>query len=117
LDAADLGIRDGDLASTLIPRGHGSAVDHDRLNWFRRSAATAARFFSEAAHSKLDWVAPTGVPSGWVVFHTEPIMRRFMAPRHRWPYRSEHSEGGHFAAMEEPKLLVNDVRTFFRDLR
>jgi hypothetical protein len=36
-----------------------------------------------------------------------------MAPRHRWPYRSEHSEGGQFAAMEEPKLLVNDVRTFF----
>jgi microsomal epoxide hydrolase len=25
--------------------------------------------------------------------------------------------GGHFAAMEEPGLLVDDVRAFFRDLR
>jgi len=25
--------------------------------------------------------------------------------------------GGHFAAMEEPQLLVEDVRTFFRGLR
>jgi pimeloyl-ACP methyl ester carboxylesterase len=25
--------------------------------------------------------------------------------------------GGHFAAMEEPELLVEDIRAFFRDLR
>jgi len=25
--------------------------------------------------------------------------------------------GGHFAALEEPQLLVEDIRTFFRDLR
>jgi hypothetical protein len=25
--------------------------------------------------------------------------------------------GGHFAAMEEPELLVEDVRAFFRPLR
>jgi hypothetical protein len=25
--------------------------------------------------------------------------------------------GGHFAAMEQPELLVEDVRAFFRDLR
>jgi hypothetical protein len=25
--------------------------------------------------------------------------------------------GGHFAALEEPELLVNDIREFFRPLR
>ena len=25
--------------------------------------------------------------------------------------------GGHFAAMEQPELLVDDVRAFFRDIR
>jgi len=25
--------------------------------------------------------------------------------------------GGHFAALEEPQALVNDLRAFFRDLR
>jgi hypothetical protein len=98
------------------------AVDRDQLltnvslYWFSRSGATAARFLSEAAHSNLDWVSPSGVPSGWVVFNTEPIMRRFMDPQHQMAYWNEHSEGGHFAAMEEPKLLVDDLRAFFRDL-
>jgi pimeloyl-ACP methyl ester carboxylesterase len=99
------------------------AVDRDQLlinvslYWFTRSGATAARFLSEAEHSDLDWIAPAGVPSGWVVFNTEPIMRRFMDPEHQMAYWNEHSEGGHFAAMEEPKLLVDDLRAFFRDLR
>jgi hypothetical protein len=32
----------------------------------------------------------------------------------RW---TEFSRGGHFAAMEEPELLAEDVRAFFRLLR
>jgi epoxide hydrolase len=99
------------------------AVDRDQLltnvslYWFTRSGATAARFLWEAAHSNLDWIAPAGVPSGWVVFNTDPIMRRFMDPHHEMAYWNEHPEGGHFAAMEEPALLVNDLRAFFRELR
>ena len=31
-----------------------------------------------------------------------------------WAY---HETGGHFPAIEEPKLLVDDLRTFFRPLR
>jgi epoxide hydrolase len=30
---------------------------------------------------------------------------------------TEMPRGGHFAAMEEPELLVEDVRAFFRSLR
>jgi pimeloyl-ACP methyl ester carboxylesterase len=33
---------------------------------------------------------------------------------HRW---TEMPRGGHFAAMEEPELLVEDMRAFFRPLR
>lgn len=32
----------------------------------------------------------------------------------RW---TEFDRGGHVAAMEEPDLLVGDVRAFFRELR
>jgi len=32
----------------------------------------------------------------------------------RW---TEFDRGGHFAAMEQPKLFVNDVRAFARTLR
>jgi epoxide hydrolase len=99
------------------------AVDRDQLltnvsiYWFTRSGASAARFLSEAEHSDLDWIAPSGVPSGWVVFNTEPIMRRFMDPQHQMAYWGEHTEGGHFPAMEEPALLIEDLRAFFRNLR
>jgi epoxide hydrolase len=27
------------------------------------------------------------------------------------------AKGGHFAAFEQPELLVNDVRAFFRQIR
>jgi hypothetical protein len=30
---------------------------------------------------------------------------------------SEMPRGGHFAALEEPGLLIDDVRTFVRSLR
>jgi hypothetical protein len=40
-----------------------------------------------------------------VVFNTDPIMRRFMDPRHQMAYWNEHSEGGRFAAMEAHKTL------------
>ena len=29
---------------------------------------------------------------------------------------SEFTEGGHFPAMEEPNLLADDIRTFFRSI-
>jgi hypothetical protein len=32
----------------------------------------------------------------------------------RW---TEFDRGGHFAAMEEPDLLVADIRAFFKDVR
>lgn len=101
----------------------GKAVDRDQLltnislYWFTRSGASAARFLSEAAHSGLDWVAPSDVPAGWTMFNTDPILRRLMDPEHKLPYWSEHAEGGHFAAMEAPELLVEDLRAFFRALR
>jgi pimeloyl-ACP methyl ester carboxylesterase len=59
------------------------------------------------------------VPTGVAVFPYE----LFIAPR-KWAEASynlthwtEMPRGGHFAAMEQPDLLVEDLRTFFRPLR
>jgi len=99
------------------------AVDRDQLltlvsvYWFTKSGATAARFLYEAAHSHLDWVAPSTVPSGWAVFNNDPVLRRIMDGDHKIAHWSEYSEGGHFPAMECGALLVDDVRAFFRSLR
>jgi pimeloyl-ACP methyl ester carboxylesterase len=87
------------------------------LYWFTRSGASAARFLYEAAHSGHGWLAPSDVPAGWAVFDTSPVVRRIMDPEEKIAHWSEFASGGHFAAMEEPELLVADIRAFFRELR
>jgi epoxide hydrolase len=95
------------------------AVDRDQLltnvsiYWFTRSGASAARFLYEGAHADVDWVA-AGVPAGWAVFNTDPLLRRVIDPNHQIQHWTEHHEGGHFAAMETPDLVVEDLRHFFR---
>ena len=58
-------------------------------------------------------------PAGMALFPQE-ISR----PPREWAERSydvrrwqEMPRGGHFAALEEPELLANEVREFFRPLR
>ncbi|WP_433715664.1 epoxide hydrolase family protein [Nocardia sp. CA-084685] len=104
-------------------RATGEAVDRDLLltnisiYWFTRSGASAAQFLWETAHSGMDWVSPSGVPQGWAVFNTDPLMRRVMNPDGHIEHFNGYAEGGHFAALEQPRLLVDDIRTFFRTYR
>jgi pimeloyl-ACP methyl ester carboxylesterase len=46
-----------------------------------------------------------------------PPVRRLAEQTNNIVHWSEFGRGGHFAAMEEPDLLVGDVREFFRKLR
>ena len=57
-----------------------------------------------------------GVPSGWAVFDTHPLIRRVLDPGEAIGPWTEYTEGGHFPAMEEPKLLADDIRTFIRSI-
>jgi len=60
------------------------------------------------------------VPTGYAAFPHEIIRPpRSIAARtyidiRRW---TEMKRGGHFAAMEQPVALSEDVQAFFRDLR
>ncbi|MFE9785174.1 epoxide hydrolase family protein [Nocardia salmonicida] len=98
------------------------SVDRDQLltnislYWFTRSGASSAQFYYEGEHSGLDWVMASGVPSGWAVFDTHPLMRRALDPWKANDHWSEFSEGGHFPAMEATELLADDIRTFFRGI-
>ncbi|MEV0538246.1 epoxide hydrolase family protein [Nocardia salmonicida] len=98
------------------------SVDRDQLltnislYWFTRSGASSAQFYYEGEHSGLDWVMASGVPSGWAVFDTHPLMRRALDPWKAVDHWSEFTEGGHFPAMEETELLADDIRTFFRGI-
>ncbi|MGI5230067.1 epoxide hydrolase family protein [Actinoallomurus sp. CA-142502] len=103
------------------------AVDRDRLltnvmlYWLTGTAGSSARIYYERAHADY-WgkpPEPSTAPTALAVFPEENfIVLRHLAERAdeivRW---SEFDRGGHFAAMEEPDLLVGDVRAFFRELR
>jgi microsomal epoxide hydrolase len=59
------------------------------------------------------------VPTGLALFPADPL-----PPPKAWAERSvnvmrwtQMPRGGHFAAMEEPELLAEDIRAFFRPLR
>jgi epoxide hydrolase len=59
------------------------------------------------------------VPTGVAVFPYEivPLIRPLAEQSNNIVHWSEFDRGGHFAAMEEPDLLVADVREFFCALR
>jgi pimeloyl-ACP methyl ester carboxylesterase len=91
------------------------------LYWVPETANASCRLYYEAQHA--DMFPPAGfrveVPTGCALFPGE----MFKPPRvwaetmfnvQRW---TRFPSGGHFAAMEEPKPFVEDVRAFFRPLR
>ncbi|WP_430787960.1 epoxide hydrolase family protein [Actinoplanes sp. G11-F43] len=106
-------------------------VDRDELltvaslYWLTGTATSAAQFYFEGAEgvrAAASGVAgpPVTVPVGVAVFPKDlflPIRRfaeRDLKAVTRW---TEFDDGGHFAALERPQALVDDVRAFFRTVR
>ncbi len=102
------------------------AVDRDHLltnisiYWFTNTAGSSANLYYETYHDP-SLFAPRErgtVPTGVAVSTTQDIAIRRLAEReHNIVHWSEFDKGGHFAAMENPEFLVDDVRAFFRALR
>ncbi|WP_411575359.1 epoxide hydrolase family protein [Streptomyces mutabilis] len=82
------------------------------LYWLTGTAASSARLHHDAPRGVQQ---PCPVPLGVAVFahditqSVRPLAERLYDIRH-W---SEFEHGGHFAAMEVPELLAQDVRDFF----
>ncbi|MEV5965908.1 epoxide hydrolase family protein [Kribbella sp. NPDC051952] len=85
------------------------------IYWFTNTSASSANLYYENRHATDD--LEPGVPTGVAVFPTDPAIRRVLERRHRIVHWSEFTRGGHFAALEAPDLLVDDIRTFFRQFR
>ena len=56
------------------------------------------------------------VPTGVAVFPNDVSVRRLMERENTVTHWTEFDRGGHFAAMEAPDLLVQDVRELFATL-
>ena len=102
------------------------AVDRDQMltnisvYWLTRTAVSSARLYYEAVRSgALGPPAVSTAPTGVAVFPAEiaPPVRRLAEQSNHIVHWSEFDRGGHFAAMEEPGVLIEDVREFFRRFR
>ena len=74
--------------------------------WAPNSAPSAARVYLESWRDPVGMTPVVNVPTAVAVFPNEPwhVPRSWAEPRfniHRW---TELTRGGHFAALEEPRL-------------
>jgi pimeloyl-ACP methyl ester carboxylesterase len=84
--------------------------------WFTQTAGSAANVvYYEGMHSN-NWPTPSQVPTGVAVFAEDVAIRRYGEQANNIVHWSDFPTGGHFAALETPDLLVNDVRAFFASL-
>ena len=99
---------------------HAVAIDRILTNvslyWFTETATSSANLYYESAHNR-DWPQPSQVPTGVAAFAQDIAIRRFAEQNNNIVHWSDFDTGGHFAAMETPDLLVNDIRQFFAGLR
>ena len=93
------------------------------LYWLPNAAASAARMYWEM--NQIHWATagtvavPLKVPTGLSVMPGE-----YVRTSRRWAQRryahlvffNEVARGGHFALLEQPDLLVQDIRATFRQL-
>jgi len=109
----------GDVES-VFSRDH--LLANIALYWF--TGAIGSSFWPYYARRHGPWPIPEGrtvdVPTGYAAFPKEiirpprSIAARSYSDIRRW---TQMPRGGHFAAMEQPSALADEVRAFFRPLR
>jgi pimeloyl-ACP methyl ester carboxylesterase len=92
------------------------------LYWVTRSFTSSARLYWETMRSGVlrEALEHVDVPTGVARYPKEEILRfprSWVEQRYHVTHWADMPRGGHFAAMEEPELFVDDLRTFFRTVR
>lgn len=88
--------------------------------WVTGTINSSIRLYCESQRSgRFPPVDRVEVPTAAAIFPREIIRmpRAWLEASYRLERYTRFDRGGHFAALEEPDLLVGDVRAFFRDLR
>lgn len=93
------------------------------IYWVTQTLGTSARFYAESARDQ--WRpshARTPVfeaPAGISLFRGDgaAVSNDANLANYRVHRLAEHLSGGHFAPVEEPAVLIDDIRATFRDLR
>jgi pimeloyl-ACP methyl ester carboxylesterase len=91
------------------------------IYWFSQTIGSSMRLYYEGRQRPLQFEQGQHiqVPCGLARLPKEVPMppREWIERCYNLQHWSELPRGGHFAAMEEPELLAQDIRAFFRPLR
>lgn len=99
--------------------GYDVLLDNIMLYWLPNAGASSARLYWESYRNAF-FAADLHIPTGCSIFpkdiYTAP---RSWAERciHNLVYWNELDRGGHFAALEQPALFVDELRKCFRLMR
>lgn len=101
------------------------AVDRDALltnvmiYWLTGTAGSSVRYYKEGVETWGEPEPPLTVPTAVAVFPYDNFIpvRRLAEQNHSIVRWTEFERGGHFPGMEEPDLLIGDLRDTFRAFR
>lgn len=109
----------GGLPEKVISRDE--ILDDIMMYWLTNTGASSARLYWEAQRAGAFGSAePQPTPAGFSIFPGEAVQasRRWIERRHQTVLHYEQLDrGGHFAALEQPELLTEQIRTTFRKIR
>ena len=95
-------------------------LDDIMMYWLPAAAASSARLYWESFTESLAEKSPIHMPVGVSVFPREIFRasKRWCEERYsKLIHYNVLDKGGHFAALEQPVVFVDEVRTCFRQLR
>jgi pimeloyl-ACP methyl ester carboxylesterase len=91
------------------------------LYWLTETATSSARLYWESRHSGMWNEAPAfvAIPTGVARYPKEVVRypRTWVERQYNVTHWVDMPRGGHFAAMEQPMLFVENLRRFFRSVR
>ena len=93
-------------------------LDNVMLYWLPGTGASSGRLYWESFRDRN--LPPVTVPTGCTIFPKEilRLSRRLVEQRFSdLRFYNAPERGGHFAALEQPDVVVDDLRAFFRLLR
>ncbi len=113
----DVSDSDGE-PETVVDRD--DILDDVMMYWLPNAGASSARLYWEARREDQFPVEPNPTPAGFSIFPGEAIQasRRWIERRYSTVLRYHRLDrGGHFAALEQPTLLTDEIRATFRAVR
>ncbi|MFE7813000.1 epoxide hydrolase family protein [Streptomyces sp. NPDC057433] len=102
----------------VVPRDE--ILDDIMMYWLPNAGPSSARLYWEARQEPGGVPGPNPTPAGFSIFPGEAVQasRRWIERRYSnvLHYR-RLDHGGHFAALEQPAVLTDEIRATFRSLR